>query len=361
MIMVIQCARCVAISLIDMLINLRARLRRDPRAVSGTTCCLTVITLFVSGCALLPPSNNAVAALVKDANAVAPLAQQQTAREFLSAAQGLEPQPTRSVFSHATTRRTVTPIEYNAMAANEREGFERKDYDDTFYYATHYGSPVAYLRAVEIAGAHGIATLEAARILDIGYGAIGGVRLLAGAGAHVSAIDVDSLLPALYREASDQGSVKAIQGRSGSIKLFNGVYAGNTTLTKLIGNHFNVIVSKNTMKRGFMKPAASRKAYVSFEASDEVLLDTLYDTLAPGGLLVIYNITGPYDASKPATDGRSPFSREQFIRANLMVLAFDASDDAGVRAMGNALGWPAQMGDLDKNLFALYTVVQRPK
>jgi SAM-dependent methyltransferase len=255
----------------------------------------------------------------------------------------------------------VTPVEHNALNPSEREGFERIDYDDTFYYSTHYGSPVAYMRAVEIAGVHGIASLNAARILDIGYGAIGGVRMMASAGAQVSAVDIDSLLPALYRDAADQGSVKGIDGRTGSIALFHGVYAGNTTLTKLIGRNFNVIVSKNTMKRGFMKPTASRKAYVSFDASDEVLLDTIYDTLAPGGLLVIYNITGAPDPAKPATDGRSPFSREQFVKANLNVLALDASDDAGVRAMGKALGWHVQMGDLDKNLFASYTVVQRGK
>ena len=168
-------------------------------------------------------------------------------------------------------------------------------------------------------------------------------------------------MPALYREVTDQGRVAGFDGRAGELTLFNGVYAGNVTLTKLIGKDFNLIVTKNTMKMGFMKPSNVRPPFVSFEANDEVLLDTIYDALAPGGLFVIYNITGALDPAKPSTDGRSPFTRDQFTRANLNVLALDANDDVATRAMAKALGWEKQMGDLEKNLFALYTVVQRAR
>jgi hypothetical protein len=303
--------------------------------------------------------SSATAAIVKDADAIAPLMKQAAAREFLKAAATLKAQTPRIVYTHQSTRRSITPIEYEAMNANEREGFERVEHDETFYFSTYYGSPVAYARALECAGAHGLATLDNAKILDLGYGAIGGMRMMAGAGAGVSAVDVDSTLPALYREPLDQGAMLGINARTGRLTLYNGVFAGNTTLTKLIGREFNLIVSKNTMKRGFMKPASGGKALVSFEASDEVLLDTIYDSLAPGGLFVIYNIMAGFDPGKPATDGYSPFTREQFAKANLNVLALDANDDAAVRAMGRALGWETQMGDLEKNLFALCTVVQR--
>jgi SAM-dependent methyltransferase len=315
-----------------------------------------------------PPSTNeassvspATSALRKDASAVAPLMKQPAALEFLKAATTLTPQFTRIVYTNASDRRSLSPTQYEALKPEERAGFQRVEHDENFYFSTYYGSPIAYARAIDIAGANGIITLNNARVLDIGYGAIGGPRLMAGAGARVTGVDVDSLLPALYRERTDQGGVAGFDGRTGSVTLHDGVFAGNATLTKLIGNEFNLIVTKNTMKAGFMKPAGGGVPLVSFEANDEVLLDTIYDALAPGGLFVIYNITAAPDPAKPSTDGRSPFTREQFTRANLKVIALDVNDDVATRAMGKALGWDKQMGDLEKNLFALYTVVQRAR
>ena len=300
-------------------------------------------------------------ALARDAAAIKPQLKQPATLEFLRGADTLTPQFSRVVYTDTKARRSISPAQYEALKGDERAAFAATTYDENFYFATYYGSPLAYARAVEIAAASGIASLNNTRILDIGYGAIGGPRMLAGAGAQVSAIDVDSLLSVLYRETSDQGSINGFDGRKGSLALFDGVFAGNTTLTRSIGKDYNLIITKNTMKRGFMKPESEKKALVSFDASDEVLLDTIYDTLAPGGVFLIYNITGALNPAKPSTDGRSPFTAEQFTKANLKVLAIDTNDDSAVRAMGKALGWDKQMGDLDQNLFALYTVVQRPK
>jgi hypothetical protein len=303
----------------------------------------------------------AIAAIAKDGVSVAPLMKQAAAQEFLKGVAGLNSHVPRIVYTDAKTRRTITPTEYDALKPADREGYARVEHDEAFYYATFYGSPVAYAAAFEAAGKHGLASLTSARILDIGYGAMGGPQMMAGAGAAVSAVDVDPLLKALYRESADQGAVKGFDGRAGSVTLFDGLFAGSTTLTKLIGGNFNLIVSKNTMKRGFMRPEGDRNPLVSFGASDEVFLDTIYDSLAPNGILVIYNIAGALDPAKPSTDGRSPFTREQFSKANLNVLAFDTNDDAMIRSVGKALGWEKPMGDLEKNLFALYTVVQRAK
>jgi hypothetical protein len=43
------------------------------------------------------------------------------------------------------------------------------------------------------------------------------------------------------------------------------------------------------------------------------------------------------------------------------VLAFNTIDDAAIRAIGATLGWQNDMGELEKNLFALFTVVQKSK
>jgi SAM-dependent methyltransferase len=327
-------------------------------------------TLPTSTASTAPPAISAFAAKTStEASALRPFNTSAVALEFLSAAtvtattaiSVLPPQASRVVYTDAKQRRSVSAAQFNAMKPAEREGFAAVSHDEAFYYATFYGTPVAYVRALEVAGIHGLATLYQARVLDIGYGAMGGPRLMAGAGAAVAAIDVDSLLPALYTEAADQGAVAAIDGRTGNVRLYDGVFAGGTTVTKLLGNNFNLIVSKNTMKRGFMKPANGRPPFVSFDASDEIVLETIYDSLAPGGLLVIYNISAAFDEKKPSTDPRSPFTAAQFAKANLTVLALDVSDDVAVRSMGKALGWDAQMGDLEKNLFARYTVVRRAR
>ncbi len=232
-------------------------------------------------------------------------------------------------------------------------------HDEAFYYATHYGSPLAYVRALDVAGQYGLRSLDGARVLDIGYGAIGAVRLMATAGAQVSALDVDSLLPALYRERSDQGLVRGVGQRVGSLALFDGHFAGDASLTKALGRHHDFLVAKNTFKRGFMKPAAAgAKPWVDFGVPEADLLRALHHALAPGGLFVIYNLAGRFNPERPSTDGRSPFDRAALEAAGFEVLALDASDDTAARAMGQALGWQEQMGDLSQNLFALFTVLR---
>ena len=49
--------------------------------------------------------------------------------------------------------------------------------------------------------------------------------------------------------------------------------------------------------------------------------------------------------------------------AGFQVLAFDADDSAFARRMGHALGWDAGESpmDLEKDLFAHYTLVKKPK
>ncbi|MGL5004520.1 MAG: hypothetical protein ACRDAM_16390, partial [Casimicrobium sp.] len=238
----------------------------------GLPLLLCGLFVLLASCATTSPPvltpSAAVIALQRQAGDVAPLVKQNVAREFLKGAAALRTKGIRVVYTRAKDRTSVTPEAFAALKADDQVGFEKKEHSDEFYYSTYYGSPVAYVRALDVAGSYGLSTLNGAKILDIGYGAIGGMRMLAGAGAQVSAVDIDSLLPALYREPVDQGSVIGFDGRIGSIKLFDGVYAGSTTLTKLIGGEFNLIVTKNTMKNGFMKPQSGRKAFVDFGATD---------------------------------------------------------------------------------------------
>jgi SAM-dependent methyltransferase len=325
---------------------------------------LETITCFWA-IALLALPNACVAAtaaeLVAQAQTLAPLVKQEPGKEFLSAASLLPTRTPREVYTDAKKRLSIAPAQWSALPEAEKSAYTKATHNEAFYYATYYGSPIAYVRALDVAGQFGLKSLKDARVLDIGYGAIGGMQLMAYAGAQVSALDVDSLMPALYRQREDQGVFVGASGRIGTLKLYDGLFAGDASLTKAIGGDFDLIVAKNTLKRGFMRPLPGRKAFVDFGANDETFLRALHNALAPGGIAIAYNIAGAFNPERPSTDGRSPFDKDALEKAGFTVLAFDTNDDAPIRALGAALGWQKDMGDLEKNLFALYTVVQRAK
>ena len=83
--------------------------------------------------------------------------------------------------------------------------------------------------------------------------------------------------------------------------------------------------------------------------------------LKPGGIFYIYNLAAeqaePY---KPMADGRCPWSRELLQAAGFEVLAFDADDSVKARQMGHLLEWDSEGEELQKTLFATYTLLRRP-
>ncbi len=68
----------------------------------------------------------------------------------------------------------------------------------------------------------------------------------------------------------------------------------------------------------------------------------------------------PFDTSGLKLGG-SPFTEQEFVTAGFKVIHFEQSDNEKVRKTGELLGWGTAngMGDLNLNLFAQYTVVQK--
>jgi len=213
--------------------------------------------------------------------------------------------------------------------------------------------------------------------MDFGYGSIGHLKLLASNGAQVVGVDPDSYLSAIYSQASDQGGVLPFldthnQAR-GSINLVHARWPKDRVAIDAIAAQapFQLIISKNTLKRGYIKPErrADKRQLIDLGVSDDMFLRALHGALAPGGLVVIYNLApkqaAPNEAYRPHADPRSPYSREQWQRAGFEVLAFDAEDHNFVRQMGVLLRWDQnekgeRVDDLETNLFAVYTIVKRP-
>jgi hypothetical protein len=322
-------------------------------------------------------SSPTVRRLIDEANALMPLAQSDLAKRFLTATESLPGVAPRTVYVNEMTREYYSPTEFAALPEATRVRLNKTDLDDYRYYYTKYGSPLAFFRALDIATSVGISDVAGKRILDFGYGSIGHLRLLASLGANMTGIDPDSYLDALYSDAGDQGSVPPAAGRGrgifggkGSITLAHGYYPKEASMVTRVGQGYDIIFSKNTLKRGYLKPErkADKRQLIDLGVSDEVFLKTLVNALNPGGKIVIYNLyptpSGPKEVYKPYADGRSPFTREQYEKAGLKVLAFEADDNAAIRRIGRALKWDKNekgesIDNLETNLFAMYTVLER--
>ncbi|MBL8520547.1 MAG: hypothetical protein JNK75_07720 [Betaproteobacteria bacterium] len=311
--------------------------------------------------------------LADEADALKPLAVSGLTLRFLEAVRALPPVSPRQVYINESTREYFSRAERDRLPEAQRARVTAVELDEYRYYYTKYGSPLAYLRPIEIAAAHGLEDVAGRRILDFGYGSIGHLRVLASLGAHVAGIDPDSYLDALYAEPSDQGAVPpargARRGHPGTITLAHGYWPKDAAVVDRVGQGFDLFLSKNTLKKGYVKPErrTDRRQQVNLGVPDEAFLRTVHQSLNAGGLFLIYNIS-PKQSDKggynPQADGRSPFTREQYERAGFQVIAIDLVDDAAVRAVGRALGWDktqsGEVTDLSQSIFAMYTLVKRP-
>ncbi len=354
------------------------------------------LTLWLAGCASAPtvrvttrpvdaqrtqvaaaPEPAATPLLQKlqdEADALQPQAKSALARRFLEATRALPSIALRTAYINEVSREYFSPAERAALPAVQQAKLAEVKFDESRYYYTKYGSPLAYVRALDLAATHGITDVAGRRILDFGYGSIGHLRLLASLGAHVTGVDPDSYLEAMYSQPSDQGRVPSAGGwfgPAGSITLAHGMWPKDPRLVEKVGQGYDLILSKNTLKKGYVKPERKidKRQQIDLGVSDDVFLKTVFNALLPGGKLLIYNLypkppegKSPYN---PQADARSPYTPEQYKKAGLVVLAYNQEDHAAARSMGRALKWDQNakgetISDLDTNLFALFTIVGRP-
>jgi hypothetical protein len=308
--------------------------------------------------------DDAVERLRREARALEPLVQSPWVRRFLRATRALPHIPTRTFFVERGGRGVYPADRATRLPAATRILLEERMLDEAAYY-TRFSTPLAYARPLELLARAGFSP-EGKRVLDFGYGNVGQLKLLALLGADVRGIEVDPVLPHLY--AAEQGRVRGLHGRDGSLRLFDGAFPADPALRRAVGGGYDLFLSKNTLKRGYVHPEqpVPPRQRVDLGVSDAEFLATLHGLLRPGGRVLLYNLstasTAPGEPYRPSADGRSPFSREQWEAAGFRVLALDADDRAEARRMAHALGWdagPAAEVRLE-DLGALYTLVERP-
>lgn len=235
--------------------------------------------------------------------------------------------------------------------------------DEARYYNTFYGSPLAYVRALDVAAQHGLTVKPGTKILDFGYGSIGHLRLLANLGAEVHGVEVDPFLRELYSGPGDTGAVGA---KGGKITLHHGRFPADPPVKSAIGGGYDFIMSKNTLKRGYIRPErqADPNQLVKLGVDDKTFMKELFDALKPGGLLLIYNLSPkqnpPDKPYLPMANGLSPFDKPEWEAAGFKVIAFDVDDSVAAKELGRILGWDRGNPTFLAGLSGHYTLLQRP-
>ena len=232
--------------------------------------------------------------------------------------------------------------------------------DEELFYNGRYGSPLAYARALDVAVSAGFDGNKPARIFDFGYGSIGHLRMLALSGHECVGVDVAPLLKVIY--ANSSGPLD-----KGSVQVFDGRFPKETDLVAKIGTNYDLVISKNVLKLGYIHPTRDvpdPRMVIDLGVNDDLFLASVAKMLKPNGLFVIYNFCpakSPKDkAYVPWAEGESPFSREAIEGAGLEVLHFDVNDDLEARRLAQALQWDTDGGlNLETDLFAWYTIARK--
>jgi hypothetical protein len=284
-------------------------------------------------------------------------------KRFVKATAELPPVPTRVFYRSADRARALAEKDALALPEAERAALQRVEVTEEAYYS-RISTPLAYARPLDLLAEAGF-TPRGRRLVDFGYGNIGQLKLLALLGADAAGIEVDAMLPLLY--AAENGPLSAKDGTRGSLRVFHGRFPTDAALVKELGGGYDLFLSKNTLKRGYVhpeKPVPDRQR-IDLGVSDAEYVRAVRALLKPGGYFLIYNLSPapapPDKAYLPWADGRCPFPLDTLKAEGFEVLAFDKDDSAAARAMGHVLGWDTgeQPMDLEKDLFGTFTLARR--
>ncbi len=315
-----------------------------------------------------PGGETATAVLKREARSLEPLVTSQLAGDFLRATPRLPVIAPRKLFLDATKKTYLTEAAAGSLSETAKRTLQPFPVDESLYYTTKYGSPLAYARPLDLLGQSGLESVSGLKILDFGYGTVGHIRLLAGLGADVTGVDVDPMLSALYSAPEDQGVVKNPSGRDGRIRLIDGRFPADEAIRSAVGRGFDLIISKNTLKRGYVHPErpVEPRRLLNLGVGDAAFVKAIHEALKPGGRMLIYNICPapslPGQPYKNWAEGRCPFDRNLWEAAGFRVVAFDREDSETIRKIAHALGWDQGESsiDLKTDLFAWYSLFERP-
>jgi hypothetical protein len=299
--------------------------------------------------------------LREEAEALAPLVTSDLGRAMLAQVEHLPVIESRTLYIATRPNRALDQAAYEALPEADRTGLRAFEVGPARYYSTFYGTPLVYARLLDLAaGVWGPgASLEGKRILDLGYGQLGQLRLWAQMGADVTGVEVDPILTAMYAE----NPLAEGAGATGSIRLFECAWPNEEACRGSVGTGYDLFVSRNLLKRGYVKPAQLTPGFpepVAWGMEDGEAIGHLFGVMKPGGVVIVYSLGPAPDPAKPWSDIANPWPREAWEAAGFEVVMHEADETEAARAMARALGWEAGM-DLEKDLFGVCSVYRRPE
>ncbi|MDX2117955.1 MAG: hypothetical protein SFY96_07225 [Planctomycetota bacterium] len=314
-------------------------------------------------------AESVVAEMQRHAKAIEPLLRTDLAKQFVTATEVLPLPPTRTVYRNRVKGVAYTQAQFDALPESEREGLVEKVCDPLFYYYTGYGTPLAYARPFDLLGEAGLTTIAGKRVLDFGYGSIGHLRLLASCGADAHGIEVNPIFVAMYAQPDDQGAIANARkdGERGQITLHHGSWPGTASLSTEVGEAYDLFISKNVLKRGYIHPARETdpRFLINLGVDDAAFLSNVHRVLKPGGVFMIYNISpkqNPDDQPYlPHADGRCAFDRAAIEHAGFEIIAYDRDDSAAVCEQWLRFGYDDGKGleHLKETTFAWVTIARK--
>ncbi len=187
--------------------------------------------------------------LRRDAASLMPIVSSSLAKDFLAATARLSEPTPRIVYRNREKGSAVSARDYESMDADARAGFTAREFGPAVYFEAAYGSPLVYVRALDLAAPH-LPNGARPKVLDFGYGSIGQLQLLAHCGFEAHGVDIEPIFPALYSEPGDTGSMG-----TGSVSIHTGQWPAQDALHRAIGGGYTLITSKNTLKNGYLHPS----------------------------------------------------------------------------------------------------------
>ncbi|MFK7769336.1 MAG: hypothetical protein AB8B55_19090 [Mariniblastus sp.] len=342
-----------------------------------------------------PPATSTRERLNAHADALSGLFDAKLPAEFLKATKFLpKVKPFQLYFDRKLSSRQrlktagLTKEAWLLLDEKERQGFTPMEIDDERYYFHRYGSPLSFVRVLDLVGrasksdSKPFDSIAGKKVVDFGFGSITTSRIMASCGAKVISIDVDPFLASLYSAGMDTGVIphylksekaensvnwhaaNVDEAADGQLEMLIGKFPVEKELTAKVGEGIDLFVSKNTLKRGFIHPAQTVDAarMIELGVGDQAFVKTVYDRLNNGGYFMIFNLhpkrTAPGKGYQTWSDGRCPFDRGVLEKVGFTVIEYDKDDTAMAHSMGKAMGFD-RLIDLDKQFRATYTLLRK--
>lgn len=333
-------------------------------------------------------AGQAVRRLVGEAHAVQGLSPSSWSAQLAAATAQLPTIGPRRLYHTSDGTRTYTEVELAPLPKAARANFLPETVDEQAYYYGPLGSPLFYMRLLDIVSANVRANLQGRRILEWNYSSIGPLKLLAAQGAQTVGISPSPRLRALYSFPGDQGELAVVDREvRGRVTLLSGTFPADPAARAAVGGGYDVIIARNLLLRGYIHPSAAEDTTLpgaraasppalDLGVSDEEFLRYMLEALKPGGRLLVYNLCAPPPPSTvaydPHSDCRNPFPQALWQAMGFRVRDYDRSDTTALRDLVRALApdplttpptVPSRIGSARLNpgdLYATYTLVERP-